>query len=225
MFNRSNIAREFNIDIAMNNEMANAIDLWSNMYKNEPPWIDKNTKSLGLPGAIANELARLVTIEFKSEIKNNDFLNEEYQELINNLRINTEYACAKGGIAFKPYINDNHLKIDIVQQDNFFPVDYSSNGDIVAAIFIETKIIEDKKYTRLEYHSFECDEYVIRNNAYVKNNIDNIDNSIGKPIPLTNVKEWEDIQEEIRILNIDKPFFSYFKIPQANIIEFKYISC
>lgn len=219
MFNRNDIAREFNINIAMNNEMANAIDKWSNMYKNNPPWLNEDIKTIGLPGAIANELARLVTIEFKSEIKDNDFLNKEYQGLIDNLRINTEYACAKGGIVFKPYINNDHVEIDIVQQDNFFPVDYNSNGDITAAIFIETKIVGDKKYTRLEYHSFEDDEYVIRNNAYVKENIGNIDSSIGKPISLAEVKDWADIQEEVRLLNIDRPFFSYFKIPQANIID------
>ncbi|WWU63797.1 hypothetical protein QJR26_12275 [Clostridium baratii] len=67
MFNRNIIAREFNIEIAINNEMAKAIDLWVNMYINKPPWIDNNTKSMGLPGAIANELARLVTVELKAK--------------------------------------------------------------------------------------------------------------------------------------------------------------
>ena len=220
MFNRNDIARQFNINLAMNNEIANAIELWSNMYKNNPPWKDDETKTIGLPGAIANELARLVTIEFKSEIKNNDILNKEYQKVINNLRVCTEYACAKGGIVFKPYLNNNHIDIDFIQQDNFFPVDYNSNGDITSAIFIEIKVIGDKKYTRLEYHSLKGNEYIIRNNAYVKENVDNINNSLGKPISLAEVKEWADIQEEIKILNtVDRPFFSYFKIPQANIID------
>lgn len=219
MFNRSNIAREFNIDIAMNNEMANAIELWSNMHKNEPPWMDKNIKSLGLPGAIANELARLVTIEFKSEIKNNDFLNEIYQGLIVKLRIYCEFACAKGGLIFKPYVSDDHIEIDIIQQDNFFPVAYNSQGNITSAIFIETKVVGDNKYTRLEYHSFEGKNYVIRNNAYVKTDIDINDSSIGKQILLSSVPEWEDIQDEVILSNISTPFFSYFRIPLANIID------
>ncbi|WP_338631517.1 phage capsid protein [Clostridium baratii] len=219
MFNRNIIAREFNIEIAINNEMAKAIDLWVNMYINKPPWIDNNTKSMGLPGAIANELARLVTVEFESEIKNNDFLNKEYQKVIDSLRVNCEYACAKGGLVFKPYIKDRNIEIDIIQQDNFFPVSYNAHGDITSAIFLEIKIVGDKKYTRVEYHTFENKIYAIYNKAYVKNCIDDLDNSLGKQISLSSVDEWTDIEEVVRIKNVSKPFFSYFKIPQANMID------
>ncbi|MDU7967752.1 MAG: phage capsid protein, partial [Paeniclostridium sordellii] len=64
MLNRIDIAKELNIEIAMNDNMANAINLWSNMYNNSPPWINDEVVPLGIPGAIANELARLATIEF-----------------------------------------------------------------------------------------------------------------------------------------------------------------
>lgn len=170
ILNRQDIAKELEIKIAMNNDMANAIELWCNMYSNNPPWLDDETKTMGLPGAIANELARLVTIEFKSEISNNELLNKTYQDLISVLRINTEYACAKGGIVFKPYFYNGNIEIDIVQQDNFLPVSYTSTGEITAAVFLETKTVEDKKYTRIEYHEFKNENYTIKNYAYVKNN-------------------------------------------------------
>lgn len=219
ILNRQDIAKELEIKIAMNNDMANAIELWCNMYSNNPPWLDDETKTMGLPGAIANELARLVTIEFKSEISNNELLNKTYQDLISVLRINTEYACAKGGIVFKPYFYNGNIEIDIVQQDNFLPVSYTSTGEITAAVFLETKIVEDKKYTRIEYHEFKDDNYTIKNYAYVKNNTVMMDKSLGKRVNLNSIQEWEDLEEEINVKNAKKPFFSYFKIPQANQID------
>ncbi|WP_338557936.1 phage portal protein [Paraclostridium sordellii] len=218
MLNRIDIAKELNIEIAMNDNMANAINLWSNMYNNSPPWINDEVVPLGIPGAIANELARLATIEFKSKINNNEGLNEIYQELIDVLRINTEYACAKGGLIFKPYFNGKNIEIDLIHQDNFLPISYNAIGEITAAVFLEYKIIGDKKYTRLEYHDFKEGDYIIKNIAYVKSNLVK-DNSLGKRTILASVSEWRQLQEEITINNITRPLFSYFKIPQANAID------
>ena len=218
MLNRIDIAKELNIEIAMNDNMANAINLWSNMYNNSPPWINEEVATLGLPGAIANELARLATIEFKSEINNNEGLNEIYQELIDVLRINTEYACAKGGLIFKPYFNGKNIEIDLIHQDNFLPISYNAIGEITAAVFLEYKIIGDKKYTRLEYHDLKEGNYTIKNIAYAKSNFVK-DNSLGKRTILASVPEWSQLQEEITINNITRPLFSYFKIPQANAID------
>ncbi|CEQ14837.1 bacteriophage portal protein [[Clostridium] sordellii] len=218
MLNRIDISKELNIEIAMNDNMANAINLWSNMYNNSPPWINDEVLPLGIPGAIANELARLATIEFKSEINNNEGLNEIYQELIDVLRINTEYACAKGGLIFKPYFNGKNIEIDLIHQDNFLPISYNAIGEITAAVFLEYKITGDKKYTRLEYHDFKEGNYTIKNIAYVKSNLVK-DNSLGKRTILASVPEWSELQEEITINNITRPLFSYFKIPQANAID------
>ena len=219
IFNRQDIAKELNIKIAMNDEMANAINLWSNMYADTPPWLDDKTKTMGLPGAISNELARLVTVEFKSEINNNEILNNSYQNLLDVLRVNTEYACAKGGLVFKPYIVDDHIEIDIVQQDNFLPVSYNSTGEITAAVFLESKVVEDKKYTRLEYHEFTDNIYIIKNNVYVKNNLISTDKSLGQKTVLNCIPEWEGLESEVFIETATRPFFSYFKIPQANKID------
>ena len=218
MLNRVDIAKELNIEIAMNDDMANAINSWSNMYNNSPPWLDDYIETLGLPGAIANELARLVTIEFKSEIKNNEGLNKIYQELIDVLRINTEYACAKGGLIFKPYFNGSNIEVDLIQQDNFLPISYNAIGEITSAVFLEYKIIGDKKYTRLEYHDFKEGNYTVKNITYVKSNLVK-DNSLGKRTILASVPEWSKLQEEISLNNATRPLFSYFKIPQANAID------
>ena len=217
MLNKNILQNEFDIDIAINDLMEQSTELWSNMYQNNPPWKSKNVKSMGIPGAIANELARLVTIEFKSEISDNEFLNKEYKKVLKDLKINCEYACARGGLIFKPYINENNIEVDIIQIDNFFPVSYKKDN-ITAAIFLESKVIGKKQYTRVEYHSLENGIYTIKNTAFEKSTIIN-SNTLGKQVALSSIPEWEGLEEETTIKNIDRPLFSFFRIPLANQID------
>ena len=57
------------VDVCMTSEMARRIELWTAMYEDNAPWVDrKKVKSAQLPAAIASEVARLVTLEMKSEI-------------------------------------------------------------------------------------------------------------------------------------------------------------
>lgn len=163
MFNKSTIENKMSVDIAVSNDMSNAIDLWTRLYEDNAPWINNKTVfSMNTAAGIASEFARLVTIEFKSEIANNDFLNKEYQAVIDSIRNYTEYACAKGGLVFKPYLSDGHIEVDMVQADMFFPTAYNSRGDITGTVFIETKTGGDYTYTRLEYHNLTKEGYSIR---------------------------------------------------------------
>ena len=75
MIGTKSIEKVLHVVPAMSNEMAEAIDLWSQMYKNQAPWVREPTPddptrvaSLGLPAMIASEKARTATIEMKSEI-------------------------------------------------------------------------------------------------------------------------------------------------------------
>lgn len=219
MFNKNTIEKRFNIAIGDNDTMIHSIEMWRDMYSGESYWLNDITKDLGLASSIAGELARLVTLEFESEILNNDCINANYQKFISNLKVYCEYACAKGGIVFKPYFEDGCISINIIQADKFHPISFNSNGDIDSAVFIETKTIGDKIYSRVEYHSFEGKNYIIRNAAYEKSSLNSDLDSLGKEVPLETVEEWSLLKEEIKLKNINKPLFSYFKIPLANNID------
>lgn len=224
MFNKSTIENKANVNIAVSDVMSKAIDTWTKIYEDKADWVNNNTVfSMNLGAGIAAELARLVTIEFKSEISNNDFLNQEYQAVVDNIRNYTEYACAKGGLAFKPYVSNGHIEVDLVQADAFFPTAYNSRGDITGAVFIETKTEGENTYTRLEYHNLTKEGYLIRNAAYKKKNLNQLANSnsntLGDEIPLSEVEEWSSLEPEVTIKNIDKPLFSYFKMPLANTVD------
>ena len=218
MLGKEKIKDAIGVDVAVSDKMANGIDLWSKMYKNKPPWKKKDTKMCGLPAAIAGEFARLVTLELKTEITGNDFINEEYQTVINDIRKYTEYACAKGGLAMKPYVSECHIEVDMVQADRFFPTQFNSRGEVTAAVFTEAITIGKQVYTRLEYHKHENTTYYISNKAFVKQDLDNVE-VLGKEVPLSAVPEWADIQEQTVIQNVKMPLFSYFKIPNANNID------
>lgn len=225
LFGTYTLKRELNVDVSISNEMRDAIDLWHYMYKDKSPWIDDTTQSMNLASVIAGEFARLVTLELKTSIEGNDYLNEQYQKVIKKIRNYTEYACAKGGLVFKPYIDGDNIAIDLTQANNFYPTEFNSSGDVIGAIFTEFKQTGNMLYTRLEYHRLAKDGYHISNLAFEKQNYNNSSmdlNSnidLGNRIPLSQVEEWSSLEEETCIKNIDKPLFSYFKIPIANNID------
>lgn len=75
MVSGKTIEKELNVSPLISNQMANAIQLWEDMYKGKSPWLHEPTfadptriVSLGLPQMIASEKARTALLEFKSEI-------------------------------------------------------------------------------------------------------------------------------------------------------------
>lgn len=225
MFNSNTIQSALNVKVAMSSDMANAITLFEKIYMNEADWLKKNeVESLELGSSIANEFARLTTLEMKSDITGSaraDFLNEQYNKVKEKLNENLEVGNAVGGLVFKPYVKDNKIYVDLVKGSCFYPTDFDNSGNITGGIFVSQLTKGDNIYTRLEYHKFyekavESDiNYIIKNVAYRSS-----DNSIlGTKIELNKVQEWENIQEETAIRYVEKPLFSYYKPPVANNID------
>ncbi|MCF0232384.1 MAG: hypothetical protein HUJ63_09025 [Enterococcus sp.] len=75
MLPKKSIENVLHITPVVSDRMADAIQLWANMYEGCSPWLKSPTfedptriVSLGLPALIASEKARMVTLEMKSEI-------------------------------------------------------------------------------------------------------------------------------------------------------------
>lgn len=217
------IEEKMDIEFDISDEMIDSIEKWSKMYEGNADWIDGDkVKSLNIASSVASEMARLVTIEMESEItsgkkEENDrstYLNNQYQKVVDSLRVQTEYAAAKGGMIFKPYIDGDNIAIDYVQADNFYPVEFSASGELIAVIFPEVIKRDKAVYTRLEYHHMLADDKCyISNTAYVKR--DGVE-GLGMKTALSSVKEWEHLEPEVNLKNIKEPLFSYFKMPLAN---------
>lgn len=226
------------IKTAVSDEMSSNIELWTELYEGNMPWTDTlHPQSLGLPAAIASEIARLVTLEMEVEVKcpakvnengdtsppseaesqRADFLNEQAEPLIDNMRRYCEYACASGGIALKPYVIDDRVAIDCVQATDFKPIKFDSRGKIVDCLFVEHKKIGKYYYHRLERHEYQKGVCTFTNKAYRSMN----ENERGTQVSLTEVPEWAHLIPEQKIGGVKSPLFSYFRMPLGNTIDTK----
>lgn len=216
MFNISDIAKDFNIDIAISDEITNLIDLCAKVYNHKAPWLNEEVKSLNVAKTICEKVAKAVTIEFKSQVKDKE-IDNIYQRFIKNIRTNTEYTLAKGGMFFKPFYSNGKIKISCIQGDKFIPVKFDSTGELLGAIFIDQITKYDDIYTRLEYQELNDTTITIKNIAYKTNK--NNSSTLGSKISLELVSEWRDIQPETQIKNVNRLLGGYFKIPIANPVD------
>lgn len=203
------------INFCLSSQMANKIELWSRMYENHPPWRQKNIDAIGLPASIAGEIARLTTLELKTECVGStraEYINKLYQKLLKKLRIYTEYGCAKGGLIFKPYPSLSGIDIQIIQADCFFPISFDGSGRITHCVFLEQFRKGNKIYTRLEIHELKNNELTITNRAYLSSN----DFTIGSEIHVGLVDRWSELMPSITFSNVECLPFGYFKVPLAN---------
>ncbi len=215
--------RALKVDVAISSVMQAAIDLWCNMFQESAPWLGSQTQSLGLPAAIAGELARLTVVELESEIAGSaraEYLQEEYGRVLRELRKNVEFAAAVGGLAFKPYVDGSHIAVDCVPAWRFLPTAFNSLGEVTAAVFVEQITRGRVYYTRMEQHELTDKGYYIRNLAYRSMT----ETVLGSPCALTEVDEWATLEAETSIRYKDgsvpeRTLFAYFKMPFANHID------
>jgi A118 family predicted phage portal protein len=232
MLDRGSVKSALGVDITTSIYMTNALLLWSEMYVGRAYWLNQGTngisgesgkeiremRSLNLPAAIAGEIARAVTIELKVEVSGSPratFLAEQFENILPHIRRQVEYGCAKGGLMLKPYIQGNQIAVDYVQADQFYPIKFDANGHITACVFSDQRVIGNRFYTRLEYHTMTPEGCLIRNQAFRSQSL----GTLGSACDLSEVDDWADLQEEATITGVDKPLFAYFKYPLANNID------
>lgn len=223
MLNISEAKRVLKVDVAVSTEMQTAIDTWALMFQDRAGWLDDNTQSLGLPAAIAGEIARLVVVEMSSKVEGSpraDFLQGEYERVLDHLRTNTEIAAAGGGLAFKLYVDGDRIAVDCVPAWRFLPTAFNSLGEVTGAVFVEQVTCGKVYYTRMEQHQLTDAGYVIRNLAFMSTT----QAVLGTPCNLVIVDEWASLEPELTIKYKDGTapegvLFSYFKMPFANNID------
>ncbi|MFL8951095.1 phage portal protein [Helcococcus kunzii] len=221
IFPVDSVDKALDIKIPVNAEMSQAIKRWKDLYLDKADYIKPDTKKIGLPATIASEFARLVTIEMKSEIttkEKENKLNDFYQDVLEKIRIQTEYAVAMGGLIMKPYLDDTKISVEFVKADRFAPVGFT-DGKMTSVVFIEQFMDGDNTYTRLELHELAGTNYYVTNRAFKKGPKDYGKTSFGREIKLSAVEDWKDLEEQVKIESIERPLFSYLKMPLANNID------
>lgn len=211
---RKILDKDEQIDYAMSGKTAAHIELWSKMYKDRPPWTNNKIQSAGIPAAVTGEIARLTVLEAKSEVSGSvkaDYINEIYQKVIKKLRVQVEYAEAKGSLIFKPYVSPNGISIQYIQADSFFPLEFDSET-ITKCAFLDQFRKDNEIYSRIEIHTLKDGLLNIRNRAFVSKT----EGMIGTEISVNSVSKWSELAEEITFSGTQKLPFGYFQVPLGN---------
>lgn len=226
MIGKQTVKQALNVDLAISTDMAEALELWTRMYENDAPWLNSSLYSSGLEdvysmnlaAAIAGEIARSTTIEMEVEFSGSaraTYLEGEFARVMDKLRHQVEFGCAKGGLIFKPYVDGDQISVDFVQADQFYPVAFDSDGNITAIVFVDQRRKGNHWFTRLEYHTMTEQGCQIINEAFKSTNQD----TLGQAVSLESIDEWATIEPEALITDIDKPLYAYFRYPLANTID------
>lgn len=175
---------------------------WRDMYE--------NGGRLKLAAAISAEVARLVTLEMKSNIYGSeraDMLNIAYSDVIARARSFSELACALGGVMLKPYIENGRLKTAVIPADSFEVTKRTRDGAVLGVKFYERTERNGIVYIKCEEHTLDAHSYNITNRAYIE--------QCGglKEVLLSEVDEWADIEPNVTVSDLDRPLFAYFKMP------------
>lgn len=229
---RKEIEERFQADVQLSSVMEAAIERFYCITSGRPPWMDPDDdiESINFAGYIDDVTAGLVTLDLGIDISGSeraDYLQNQADYVLNVIHDKVSEAMGNCGLMFKP----NGQNVDYIEPGSFAPTETDSNGNILGCVFQSQIQRGNYTYTRLEWHRFEdatAEEgvaarvYRITNYAYKartgKYGGSAITN-IGDPCSLTEVKEWENIEPDIAIENVEMPLFAYFKNPAPNRID------
>ena len=222
MLSKSTIEDALKVKTAISNEMDKAMNLWLKIFTNNAPWLNEEVRSLQLGASIAEEFARLITLEMKSEVTGSaraDYINKYYQKVLEDLKSELALFNAVGGGFFKPYVKANKFYIDYIPQTDCKPLKFDSAGNITSMVFSSQITKGDKIYTRLETHTLQDTNYIIENKVYVTESYNST--MLGRITSLSEIAEWSELSERTIIQNIESPLFAYYKVPLSNNIDTK----
>lgn len=211
MLLKSRAKEEFNIEPIRSEELDRWINECISIYRGNPSWIDMEDgiDSINMAKTVCSEAARLGVMGIGIHVSGSaraDWLEKEINKI--NFREWLEYACAYGLIILKP----NGKDVDLYLPGEY-EITHISSGKIDGIVFHNCEKVGDKWHTRLEYHRFENERYVITNKCYVGDTPSDTKETID--ISLT---PWAGMAEEVHIQNVEKPLFAPLRTPQANNI-------
>lgn len=167
----------------------------------------------------AKKIASLVFNE-QAEIKLDDeqankFIQQQLQDdrFTKNFERYLESCLALGGLAMRPYVDGERVRVSFIQAPVFLPL--QSNTQDVSSAAIVTKTIKadgnkPRYYTLIEFHEWSSDKYTVSNELYRSDN----QNVIGSRVPLSEI--YEDLEEVVELNGLSRPLFTYLRPPGMN---------
>lgn len=217
----------------ISNKMAEALNLWAQMYMNEAPYLTQSgMKSLNIASFVCSELSRQVTQEMKWNItgaKNDDgssttnpradYHAEQFKRCTGTtLREKLEIGMAAGGFFVKPYpdVQSGKIFFDFVPDWSAFPAAFDGDGNVIDVIFRDSYQDGKTYYTRLERQTVQGDDVHITQKCYKSTTPD----TLGKPCELTEVQTWAMLEPELILQGAGgKLPFGWYRVASANTVD------
>ncbi len=224
MFSREDIKKVTGVPPQIASGMVSEIELWRDIYSNTPPWkkdpeFDKCT---GFAKTVCSDIARKTTVESNISTGNEE-VDKTLQPFLSSLTDKVEKTLALGGSVVRPFFDDNKRIIETTwyPADRLVPLAWEGETLVSVALLDYVKVaeMEGKTYVKVESHIWNQNTETITSKAFQYQS-----GTFGAEVPLSVVKEWENITPEpIVIENLKHPLFTYVRTPIANNIDGSFV--
>lgn len=195
--------------------------------------------------AICSEMANLVWAEGSSisvnqlgwDSEEGDPLNAFIQHVLrensfySKMRQIIEESMALGGATVKVYVDGQKneegeivggtekVRLEYGMADKFIPLSWD-NTRVTEGVFIEKRASRGWYWTRLEFHKWNGEEYVVSNEFYKTNKAPTGNTSqdiLGIRSPMSEL--WSGLAESVPFVNLQLGLFTYFRTCMANNLD------
>lgn len=200
-------------DIALSQEMIDAINEWARMMHGDADWISDSVESLKIEDGICREFADAVLVELETSV-DNERLDKIYKKGLENINEEFQEALGLGSFVIKPLGGDLS---EYVSVRNFIPIRFADDGSLLDIGFLATKRIgENDYYTKFERHYFTNGNLTIENKCFHSQS----QNDIGSKCKLEEVEEWAKINPgPIIFPGMTQMDFGFYRNPIKNKID------
>lgn len=193
----------------------------------------KHRKPNHLPIArtASKKIASLVYNEQAEITADDDTLNDFLNDMLGNDRFNKNFeryleSClALGGLAMRPYVDGDKIRVAFIQAPVFLPLQSNTQDVSSAAILTKTIKSEGKNnvyYTLVEFHEWVTKDgseygstkdkslYRVTNELYKSRT----DSTLGERVNLSEL--YPDLEPVTVLKDLSRPLFTYLKTPGMN---------
>lgn len=213
MFGHTTLRQIVGKDIALSDNMINAINQWKQMLNGQADWITDSIVSLGIEEGICREFADCALVEMETSASN-ERLDKIYQKNIASLNENLQEGLALGSFVLKPL---GESVAEFVSADKIIPISFGDDGKPNDIAFLTVKRVGDADYfIRFERHYFVSGNLTIENRCFHSQTA----NDIGLPCSLDAVEEWANIEPgPITYPGMNRMDFGYYRNPIKNKVD------
>lgn len=201
-------------------EMEDAINRWQELALGQVPWrSSKRPRCLNLAAASTRLLSRLCCGELTLDCGDSprgSWLSQSFErELRPQLSAALQQAMLGGAVAFRPFVEEDALRIEWLRADQFLPLERDAAGHIRRIAFLSRADWQGSHYLRWEEQGFEEKGYYIRQTVYLCG----ADGRAKKQVPLSRVPQWAALEKEVWVEGLQQPLWAIWQMPFANSVD------